>query len=200
MVVRIPQISSLHPGYSGLRLTADEFLGLPDDENRYELIDGVVTMSPSPSVSHQRVSGLIFRLLATYVEERGLGECFYEIDVHFGKSDEGRDIVYRPDVICYIGAPPRAADERLRLVPSVVVEVVSPESRNRDSNTKLRDYARFGVAEYWLVDPTADAVHIYRRATDDLVEQPFAEFYDSQAVPGFRLDLTVVRRSFRPTR
>ncbi|GMU83532.1 MAG: hypothetical protein AMXMBFR47_34020 [Planctomycetota bacterium] len=198
MVVRDSQLASILPGYSGLRVTADEFFGLPDDGNRYELIDGVVTMSPSPSVSHQRVSGLIFRLLSTYVEERGLGECFYEIDVHFGTSEDGRDIVYRPDVICYIGAASQAENERLRLVPSVVVEVVSPESRNRDSHTKLRDYSRFGVAEYWLIDPSADVVRLYRRVGDNLEEQPIDRGLESVAVPGFCLDLAVVRKSFRP--
>lgn len=182
-----------------MRLTADEYLSQPDSGDWTELNDGVLVLSPPPSVLLQRVSGVIYRLLSTYVAENRLGECFYEIDVHFGKSEGECDTVYRPDVICYTRPASLGEADQLRIVPTVVVEVVSPESRNRDSQTKLRDYERFGVAEYWLIDPTADAVHIYRRVGDELVEQPVTRVFESVAVPGFQLDLDVVRKSFAPT-
>lgn len=184
-------------GYAGLRLSADDFSGLPDDGNRYELIEGAVTIPPSSSASHQRVTGLNFRLPGAYVEANRLGECFFEIDVFFGRSAEGRDIIYRPDVICYLGPASRAEGQRLRLIPAVVVEIVSPESLNRDSLTKRHDYARFGVAEYWLINPADRKFSFFHMTPDGFIQAPcIADVYASAAIPGFRLDLRAVRSAY----
>lgn len=137
MVVRLSNLRR-RSSYAGLRLTADEYFELPDDGNRYELIDGVVTMSPSPSADHQRASQEVFLQLAGFVRDHNLGEVFYEIDVHFGKSPDGRDIGYRPDVICFLGSASREVSGRLRIVPDVTVEVVSSESTKPRSGNEIR--------------------------------------------------------------
>lgn len=198
MVVRNDTMTKYRSGYAGLRLTADEYFALPDDGNRYELIDGVVSTSPSPSANHQRVSRAIFRQLDAFVEQARIGEVFYEIDVQLGKSADGRDIVYCPDVMCFLGKASHAVGGRFRIVPAVVVEVVSPESPSRDYQTKRDDYERFGVAEYWLIDPIAEEMHFYRLANGSYVEAVVdGVFYESEVVAGFRLDLVKVRGAFR---
>jgi Uma2 family endonuclease len=201
MVVRLANLRHRRSGYAGLRLTADEYFSLPDDGNHYELIDGVVTMSPSPSADHQRASQEIFLQLAGFVRERNLGEVFYEIDVHFGKSPEGRDIVYRPDVICFLGDASREFGGRLRIIPDITVEVVSDESSNRDMETKRLDYERFGVREYWLIDPIEERVTFCRLLSGKFVEATAgASHFESAVLPGFRLDLAPIRATFRSVR
>lgn len=198
MVVRLPGSQLRRSGFAGLRLTAEEYFALPEDGNRYELIDGVLTMSPSASADHQRVSKQIYDQLNPFVTNRGLGEVFYEIDVQFGQSLDGRDIVYRPDVICFLGPASREIGGRFDIVPDVVVEVVSPESTSRDWETKFADYERFGVREYWLIDPIEERMTFFRLRDGRYFEAPsLPDFYESAIVPGFQLDLTKVRAAFR---
>jgi Uma2 family endonuclease len=198
MVVRLAELRRRRSGYAGLRLTADEYFSLADDGNRYELIDGVVTMSPSPSADHQRASRAIYDQLSRFVGDHNLGEVFYEIDVHFGKSPDGRDIVYRPDVICFLGPASREIGGRLRIIPNVAVEIVSLESSSRDLETKRLDYERFGVREYWLIDPIEERTTFFRLRDGKFIEAPTgADRYESTVVSGFQLDLARVRATFR---
>lgn len=199
MVVRLTEEPSLTTGFNGLRMTADEYFALPDDGSRYELIDGVVVMSPSPSVAHQRVSGIIFFELKTYVDAKGLGEVLFEIDLKLDKGLAGRDIVYRPDVICFRGDATRQIDSRLQgVIPAVVVEVVSADSAGRDRKSKLTDYQRFGIAEYWLVDQVEEEFHFFQLRNGGFVEVATSgDQYESAVIPGFRLDLARVRVAFR---
>jgi Uma2 family endonuclease len=184
--------------YHGVRMTAAQFFALPDDGFWYELVDGVVVMSPSPTPGHQRVCGLIYFLLQEYLFKNPIGEAFYETDVYLGRNIDARDIVYRPEVV-YLSRErfPRVGD-RIRGVPDVVVEVISPQSRRMDTITKRKDYERFGVQEYWLVDPIREEMRFLRRRGRKLL--PVAvrgKYFASQAVAGFRLDLDRVRRAFR---
>src|SRR3972149_4053077 len=84
--------------FNGLRMTVDEFLRLPDDGCNYELLDGVVVMSPRPKPSHQRAAGEIFRQISQFLRQRPVGQVFYEVDVHLGRGPKG-DIVYAPDIV-----------------------------------------------------------------------------------------------------
>lgn len=201
MVLRLADVRRGRSSYAGLRLTADQYFELPDDGNRYELIDGVVTMSPSPSADHQRTSRDVFKQLDAFVDRHKLGEVFYEIDVHFGKSPEGRDIVYRPDVICFLGDASREIAGRLRIIPDLAVEVVSDESSNRDMETKRLDYERFAVREYWLIDPIEERITFFRLRDGKFFEAPAGpDYYESGVVPGFQLDLARIRSTFRSVR
>ncbi|NLG44384.1 MAG: Uma2 family endonuclease [Phycisphaerae bacterium] len=137
-----------HAGeYRGLRMTADEFLALPESKCHYELINGIVTMSPSPSMRHQEIVREILVQLATFLRGRGLEHAVHDVDARFAA-----DLVYRPDVI-YLSAEKFArCSARVTEIPDLVVEVISPDSRRYDHETKKDDYERYGVQEYWLVD------------------------------------------------
>lgn len=145
--------------FNGLRLSLAEFLELPDDGWRYELIDGVSVMSPSPSARHQRVlfelSGQLYQLLRAQPS----GQAFVEMDIHLGAAPGGGEIVYRPALIFIRNE--RVAELVGRVIdgaPDLVVEIASPGSIRRDAHTKRDDYERFGVREYWLIDPEAGAM------------------------------------------
>src|SRR5262245_53680057 len=77
----IPLQTSRVPLYDGLRATADEYFALPDDEFRYELIDGVILMSPSPTTNHQYVAAEVFLQLSTFLRRSPVGMAFYELDI-----------------------------------------------------------------------------------------------------------------------
>jgi len=192
-----PQAALRSSPYQGVRMTAAAFFTLPDDGCWYELVDGVIVMSPSPTPAHQHVCGLIYHLLLSYIHDNPCGLVFYETDVHFGRNADGRDIVYRPEVV-YLSRErfPKIPD-RIRGVPDVVVEVISPDSRRMDTITKKKDYERFGVLEYWLVDPAREELRFLRRRGRKLAPVSVrGKVFASRAIPGFRLDLERVRRAF----
>ena len=182
----------------GLRMTAEEFLARPEDKTRYELIDGVVVMSPSPGVRHQRIAAEVFKQLVNHVDKRRLGFVFYEIDVLIGRGPEGRDLVYRPEMIFIRAERENQITERIRIVPDLIVEIVSPDSRSLDTMTKRDDYEQAGVGEYWIIDPERGTFTFYRLIDHRFVAlDPHGDFFESQVVTDFRLDLPKVRAAFR---
>jgi len=183
--------------YHGIRMSAEQYLNLPESECKYELIDGVVFMSPSATPLHQKIITRLAQYIANHLDDHPIGEVYVEVDVNLG-AGLGRDLVYRPDVV-YLRAE-RAAQSRDRIVgpPDLVVEVISPDSRQYDSVTKKDDYESCGVLEYWLIDPFEDAMRFYARRDDQFVEiQPEDQQLVSQAIPGLVLDLERIRRLFK---
>lgn len=182
---------------AGLRLTAEEFFELSDDGNRYELIDGVVLMSPSPTPRHQLIAKIILRQLDDFVEKNELGLVLYETDVALGTGACGKEIVYRPDILFIESDRVAQIRERIDFAPSLVVEVISPDSRSLDTSTKREDYERAGVREYWLIDPQQQQATFYRLDKGRFVEAPAAaDRFASAAVTGFEFDLKSVREAF----
>lgn len=118
--LRTPRV----PHYDGLRATAEEYFALPDDEFRYELIDGVILMSPSPTTNHQHVAAQIFLQLSSFLQNSPVGMVFYEIDIRFSAN-----LVYRPEIVFVRKENLPRAVPRIDFAPDAIVEVVSPESR-----------------------------------------------------------------------
>ena len=180
----------------GLRMTADEFLDRPDDGYRYELVEGVVVMPPSPRMRHQAVTMEIIRQLNVFLTRHPIGQLLAETDMHLGRA-KGRDFVYRPEVLFMTAEHWARAGDRLVGPPALVVEVVSQGSRRYDRITKKADYERFGVLEYWLMDPERDAMTFWRLRAGRYVEiEPEGKRFASEAIPGFVLDLAKVRKIF----
>ena len=184
--------------YNGVRMTADEFFDLPDDGYRYELVQGVVVMSPSPKPRHQLVATEILRQLANYLHARRIGRVLPDTDVHLGRDVAGKDFVYRPDILFILAERWRIENNRLVGPPDLAVEVVSPGSRRFDSQTKKEDYERFGLREYWLVDPERRSMTFYRRDDQGRFVEALidGDVFRSEAVPGFELELRLVRDEF----
>lgn len=146
-----------------VRLTYEDFLGFPDDGRRHELIDGNHVVTPAPNTRHQRVAGRLHLSLGNFVESHRLGEVFFApLDVVFSDFD-----VVEPDLVF-------VASDRMDIIreaavhgaPDLAVEIVSPSSRKLDETMKRRLFDRFGVREYWVVDPEIEVVKVYRRADD----------------------------------
>ena len=137
--------------------TYSDYAALPDDGKQYEIVDGVLYMSPSPSIIHQRIAGRIFRYLATYVEDAGLGLVLdAPTDVELSPID-----VFQPGVLVVLNAGLEKVQE-LKVVgaPDLVVEVASPSTGTHDKRKKYDVYARAAVPEYWIVDPGSRTVEV----------------------------------------
>ena len=152
----------VRPPASDVRLTYDDFLQFPDDGKRHELIDGEHVVTPSPNAEHQTVSVNLSGLLWTYLREHRIGRLFTApFDVVFSDFD-----VIEPDLLFV--SKVRQADvltaKHVRGAPDLVVEIGSPSTRKRDETIKRRLYERFGVSEYWVIDPELDEIKVYRLA------------------------------------
>jgi Uma2 family endonuclease len=139
-------------------LTYTELRLMPDDGKRYELIDGEVFVSPSPSEKHQRASGRLFLSMGGHVVRHDLGRVYYApFDVVFGEKT-----ALQPDLLFVSKARLGIiGSEYIIGAPDLVVEILSPSRPAYDRVTKLEQYAFYGVAEYWIVDPIAESVEIY---------------------------------------
>ncbi len=143
---------------AGAQLTADEFLRLtPPETERWELLDGVVVVSPSPSLRHQLLAKRLFAHLLE-LERGGLGSAWWGIDSVLGARN-----VLEPDVL-FVKAERSEILQPHAIMgpPDLVVEVLSPSTRRRDRVVKARIYARAGVPTLWIVDPDDDRVDVHR--------------------------------------
>jgi len=176
-------------GYAGLRMTADDFLALGETFERYELIDGVVVLSPSPRPWHNEIAAEISFQLKAFARKSRTIRVFPETDLHISSAR-----VYRPDLSVYLAAQLPVRVGRLVLPPSLAVEVLSPGSEPLDYITKRDDYETFGVGEYWVVDPADGSIRSWRRLDARLVEVKVGgDSLASTAVPGFVLELPPIR-------
>jgi Uma2 family endonuclease len=115
-----------------------------------ELIDGNIYMSPSPIKSHQLVDGRLYAGILSYVEENNLGEVYIApFDVYL---DEASNAV-QPDIIFVAKKNLSISKDHIHGVPDLLVEVLSPGNMNHDTLRKKELYERFGVKEYWIIDP-----------------------------------------------
>lgn len=182
---------------AGSRMTADEFLQIIDEGHNYELIDGVVSMTPSPAPKHQSIAVEIVRQLANFLDTNPIGEVLMETDLHLGQGRFGGDLVYRPEVVFYRTGRMQETEDTLQGVPDVVVEIISRGSRRLDTGTKKADYERLGVGEYWLIDPKNETFTVYRLEDATFAEMLLTqESYSTNLIPGFTLDVVRIRQRF----
>ena len=160
-------------------LTNKDLEGLPQDGNRYELIEGELYVSTAPELIHQRAIGKLHFAFANYLVKKPIGEILYGPGVILSDYDGViPDLVYlsneRRDQI--------ATGTRIYGAPNLVIEVLSPGMQNmeRDRKVKLSLYDKYGVDEYWIIDTRARAVEVYRRETGKL--KFFTTFVSDESV------------------
>ena len=143
------------------RLTYQEYAQFPDDGKRHEIIDGAHYVSPAPSVNHQRCAWRLVDVLAAVFERTGKGEVlFAPVDVELTEND-----IVQPDFVVVLSERASIIEpSRIVGAPDLVVEIVSPSSRDHDTVRKLALYERTGVGEYWIVDRDAERLTVYSRS------------------------------------
>lgn len=152
----------MHRAPDRVRMTYDDLLALPDDGLRHELIDGEHIVSPSPGTAHQLIVGNLYVLMRAFLKDHPLGVAMLApFDIVFSRYD-----VVEPDLIYFTMDRFRAivGDRNAQGAPDLAVEIVSPWSRRRDDVTTRRLYERWGVGEYWVLDPDLGTLKVYRLA------------------------------------
>jgi Uma2 family endonuclease len=183
-------------------LTAQEFLALPEDGRRHELLDGVHYVSSSPAPPHQvAVAQILYELMKHF--ERHPGGIAIP-----GPSDvvlSPRDVV-EPDVLVYVeGRVHHVGHRHLTEPPDLVVEVFSPSTRRFDALRKRELYDRAGIAEYWLVDPEARTVAVLRRSAGTLapaatLRADAGDVLETPLLPGLALPVERLFKDLWPAR
>ena len=156
----------------------DKWEQLPDDGNRYEVIDGVLYMSTAPGVRHQRIVMRLDRRVGFPLESQGIVIALVS---PVGLFMPGADPV-QPDFLLIRAerADLIAEDDRVRGVPDLIAEVLSPSNPQLDTVVKRAAYARAGVPEYWILRSETRDVLIYT--------EPDASLSDFTSVQRFAVD------------
>ncbi len=174
-----------------LRLSVDEYLGAQLPEGyRYELVNGVVEMTPTPSYGHDRVVDCISQQFAEY-RSRHSGRIAH-MSWNATVAIPGHETVREPDIAIYAELHPSQRDYTVwkEMTPLLVVEVVSPGQEERDYEEKREEYLRAGVHEYWIVDPEARRFTALRREGDGWQQVvPPPETYETPLLPGLVLNV-----------
>lgn len=170
------------------RWTYEDYLQLPDDGKRYEIIDGELFEMPAPTLSHQTVSKRLQHELYR-LELQGLGQMFdapFDLKILGGTPVQPDLVFLTPDLLGHV------KNRALEGPPALVVEILSPGTARRDRTKKLRLYARNRIPLYWIADPQARTLEVLRLQGDLYqVEAALAvgEVYDSPDFLGLTLDL-----------
>jgi Uma2 family endonuclease len=141
-------------------VTVADLNAMPDDGNRYETIDGELFVSQAPGIKHQIVVGNLFLLVSSYLRRRPIGEIIATPGLVLSRKDAViPDLVFiRTERLGKV-----ISGDRLVAAPELVMEILSPGSDNkrRDRTVKRQLYGKFGVKEYWLVDPKKCLIETY---------------------------------------
>ena len=175
--------------------TYEEFMTLPEEgPYRFEIIDGELFMTPSPTPRHQKICGNLFLSIGTFLRSNPLGEVFAApCDVVFSRTPlqvADPDLVFVSKAHAFI-----VTEKNIQGVPDLLVEVLSPSTAANDRLVKLSLYERSGVPEYWIVDPEAETIQVFR-LSDGRYGIPLdirkGETLDSPLLPGLSIPLSKV--------
>ncbi len=139
------------------RVTVNYYKLLPEGAP-YQLIEGELVMTPSPNPRHQIILGRLFIALSTFVEKKKSGIVFVSpIDVYLDEEN-----AFQPDII-FISNEKKGIIKKDGIYgsPDLVIEILSPSTAHYDLREKFKVYERYGVQEYWIVDPEANVIEIY---------------------------------------
>lgn len=173
--------------------THDDLARLPDDGRRFDLYEGELIVSPAPTTKHQRTQARLGNYLYR-AEEAGFGLVFYApTEVYFARHN-----VTHPDLIFI-------RSDRLQIItsgsiqgpPDLVVEILSPSTRQDDFGWKMTLYARYGVPHYWIVDADARLILSHTLGDGGYVADPPLRPGDTLASPLFPGITMPVERIFR---
>lgn len=138
--------------------TYDEMVAeLPETNQPIELWDGELVMSPTPTPNHQTIVGSFYRTLDGFVRQKKSGRVFLSpLDIILSQHR-----VVQPDLFFISNENKNIVQDRVRGVPDLAVEVISPGTWKRDRVEKKSLYEQVGVAEYWIVDPESHTIEVF---------------------------------------
>ena len=146
------------PGPRQGEWTYEMYAALPDDGHLYEVVQGVLMMSPDPEIAHQGIIQRISRYLDEQIFSTNRGLVFTgPADVVLASQK-----VVQPDVLILLeNHLDRLKEKRIEGAPDLVVEVISPASLTYDRLVKHNLYEQGGIPEYWLVNPKEQSIEVF---------------------------------------
>lgn len=166
------------PGPPQGQWTYADYAALPDDGKIYEVVRGVLYMSPAPTPGHQSISVRLVAFLFQFVEAVGAGRIFHApTDVELAPGD-----IVQPDVFVLLNNHlERIKQTRIVGAPDLVVEILSPGTMRHDLQGKLEAYERAQVPEYWIVSPGEQVVELL--VLEEGIYQSLGVFQGSAVLP-----------------
>jgi Uma2 family endonuclease len=182
-------VKRLNGGCAGMRMSVEEFRAIDDYEPgfRYELIHGVVVVTPPPAPSHANSGDELGHLLRLYADNHPSGGC---IDANLPEFEvvTTNTSVRRTDRCLWVGLGRKPDFDHD--VPAIVVEFVSPGKAAyvRDYEDKRNEYLEMGCKEYWVIDRFRRTMTVFRNQLPPLVV-PESAIFTTELLPGFELPL-----------
>ena len=187
----LPHFETMQTAEAGLSTVAD-YMQLPDDGPRYELIEGELLMAPAPNRYHQEIASNLVLILAAYVKEHRSGKIYFApFNVIFDERN-----VLQPDIIYFSNARASALTRAGATgAPSLAIEILSAGAEKRDRVLKRKVFARSGVEELWLIEPEKKSIELFRlQENPDRPLQTFerTDRFESKLFPGLTIDAAEV--------
>ncbi len=167
--------------------TLAELDRLPDDGNRYELVDGELFVTPAPSPGHEMLAAELLLILVPYVISHNLGR------VHTPRAvvrQQGSQV--EPDMMVRPATPALPQTWAEMPTPLLVVEILSQTTRRRDHVQKRAFYLRLGVAEYWIVDRFERTIRVIRPDADDVLCNAKLAWFPAGATEPLQMDVAAL--------
>jgi Uma2 family endonuclease len=144
-----------------VKFNYEDYLLFPDDGRRHELIDGEHFTTPAPSTAHQRLVVRFSTAFENFLKSRKIGQIFVApTEVVLSDLD-----VVQPDLVFVSSIKTSIITVRnIQGMPDLLIEILSESTRKTDEIIKRKLYERYGVPEYWIVDPELETVKVYRVA------------------------------------
>jgi len=174
--------------------TYADYASWPDDE-QWEVIEGdAYNMSPGAGITHQNVSGELFYAFKHYLRGKECRVYHPPFDVVLpenGETVNSATNIVQPDIMVICDKNKLFEDKCCVGTPDLIVEILSPSSASRDMKYKFSLYERFGVKEYWLVDPVYKTVQVYTLGIDKLYGRPAIYSSEDKIKVGIFADLEI---------
>ena len=129
----------------------------------YQLIEGELIMTPAPKPLHQIISANIFEKIRSFSKGKNAGIVLYSpVDVYLGESN-----ACQPDIV-FIGKEKMGIikEDGIYGAPDMIIEILSPSTAYYDIKKKYKIYERYGVREYWIVDPEMKGIEVFSLKAD----------------------------------
>jgi Uma2 family endonuclease len=166
--------------------TYDDWLNLPSDCYKYEVIEGELITLATPWTMHQIVSGNLLYPMSKYVKENKLGIVVHRVDVILSMTN-----IIQPDIIYISNERSHIITEKnIVKAPDLVIEIISEDTKVRDQTTKKALYGKYGVKEYWIVYPDEKKVEQFLLEDKKLISANTfqkTEELSSKVIDGFTL-------------
>ena len=156
--------------YGGKKVSYEEFMEIYEKSTlRMEYINGEIYLLSSPSIGHQEILGRLYLIFTDYFKGKKCRVFLAPFDVHFRKKDIKEPDVMQPDILVACDLEGNITEKgRYMGTPTLVIEILSESTQNKDMIDKLNTYRLSGVKEYWIIDQKQENILLYSFADNEI--------------------------------